>query len=165
MQLKTKHFGLIEVNEKEIIQFSDGLPGFNQVKKFILLGNEDESSPFSWLQSVDSPELAFVVCDPFRIKEDYDIDIKDEVVESLEIETISDVKVLSIVVVPEDMSKISMNLKAPVVINTARMKGMQIFLDTDKYGVRHYIMEELRKQEVAVNAGADKKEGSDYCNK
>ena len=165
VQLETKHFGLIDVDEKEIINFSEGLPGFSQVKKFVLIGSGDESSPFSWMQSVDCPDLAFVVCDPFRIKEDYEIDIKDEIVESLEIDQISDVKVLSIVVVPEDLSKISMNLKAPVVINTAKMKGMQIFLDTDKYSVRHYIMEELRKQEVAVNAGADKEEGSYYSNK
>jgi len=89
---------------------------------------------------------------------DYDFEIPDEAVESLGIESILDVMVLSIVVVPEDISKMTMNLKAPVIINTKNNKGMQVVLDTDRYSVRHYIIEELRRQEVNVGAGSDEKE-------
>lgn len=165
MQLNTKHFGIIEVDEKGIIDFFYGLPGFEEVKKFVLLGSEGDDSPFKWLQSVDKPDLAFVVVDPFSIKKDYDIDIDDEVVELLGVETVKDVLVLSIVVVPEDTSKATMNLKAPVIINTKKHKGIQVVLDTDKYSVRHYILDELRKQEVAANVGADKEERPVNCNK
>lgn len=165
MQLDTKHFGLMEIDEKGIIYFPEGLPGFENIRKFTLLSNDDKESPFKWLQSVDEPGLAFVVADPFLIKKDYDIEIKDEILTALGVEKPEDILVYSIVVVPEDISKISINLKAPVVINTGNHKGMQVILDTDRYGVRHYILEELHGQEVTGNACSDKEKGTVGCNK
>lgn len=164
MDLETRHFGKIEVDEKGIVNFPEGLPGFEDAKKFILLGGGDDS-PFRWLQSVDRPELAFVVVNPFSIKKDYDIDIPDNVLERLEIENTEDMQLYSIVVVPEDVSKMSMNLKAPVIINVKNKKGAQVVLDTDVYGVRHYILDELRKQEDLENACVDTEKGSIHCNK
>ena len=165
MQLNTKHFGTMEVDEKGIIDFPHGLPGFDKVKRFILLGAGEDDLPFKWLQSVDLQELAFVMVDPFYIRKDYDIDIDDEVVETMEIESPKDIMVFSIVVIPDDASKMTVNLKAPVIINTEKRKGMQIVLDTDKYSVRHYILEELRRQEVAADVGAHKEERSIHCNR
>ena len=165
MQLITKHFGTIEIEESGIIDFPDGIPGFENSKKFIVLGDGDESSPFKWLQSVDFPELAFAVVDPFAVKKDYDIEISDDVLKQLEISSLKEVLIYSIVVVPEDLSKISMNLIAPVIINTRTKKGAQVVLDTDRYGVRHYILEELRRQEEMDNACFDKKEEPIYCYK
>jgi len=165
MKLDTKHFGAIEVDEKGIIVFSDGLPGFESVKKFVLLGDSNEESPFKWLQSVDKPELAFAVVDPFMIKKDYDIEISGEISDRLGVKEVEDVVIYSIVVVPEDTSKISMNLKAPVIINMKMKRGAQVVLDTDRYNVRHYILEELRRQEDAGNACTDKEEGPVYCNR
>jgi len=164
MRLDTKHFGVIEIEEEGIIDFPEGLPGFEDVKKYILIC-KDEGSPFKWLQSVDQPKLAFAVVDPFLIRKDYDIVLDNATLDSLEIENAEDVLVYSIVVVPEDVSKISMNLKAPIVINTKNRKGAQVILDTDEYGVRHYILEELRRQEVGVHACSDKKEGTVHCSK
>jgi len=146
MKLNTKHFGEIDIDEKGIIEFDEGIPGFETAKKYVLLGTEDEESPFRWLQSVDKPELAFAIVDPFAIKEDYDIEISDEIIQKLWIEKLEEVLVYSIVVVPEDMTKMSMNLKAPVIINTCNRKGAQVVLDTDAYSVRHYILDELRRQ-------------------
>lgn len=165
MQLNTRHFGTIEIDERGIVEFPDGIPGFNNVKRYVLLGSENEESMFRWLQSVDRSDLAFAVVDPFLIKKDYDIELSDEVTEKLDIRSIEDVAVYSIVVVPEDTSKISMNLKAPVVINVRKNKGAQVVLDTDRYGVRHYILEELQGREDAVNAGTYKEKGSIHCNK
>ncbi|MGI6776719.1 MAG: flagellar assembly protein FliW [Acetivibrionales bacterium] len=165
MQLNTKHFGVMDVDESRIIEFPKGIPGFEQVRKYILLGNGEEDSLFKWLQSVDRPELAFVVTNPFSIKKDYDIDIDDEVVEFLEIKALEDVMVFSIVVVPEDTSKMTMNLKAPIIINTKKKKGGQVVLDTDKYSVRHYVLEELRRQEVTTDVGPDKEKESVYNHK
>lgn len=164
MLLETRHFGEIEVDESGIIEFKEGLPGFENVRKFVLLCDaaEGEDSPFKWLQGVDKPELAFVVVDPFLIKKDYDIEINDEVCKRLDIEKVQDVKLYSIVVVPDDPAKISMNLKAPVVINVENKKGAQVVLDTDMYGVRHYILDELRGQEDMVDACTDKKEEPVY---
>jgi len=92
------------------------------------------------------------------ILKNYDIEISEETVESLNIESITDVMVLAIVVVPEEPNKMTMNLKAPVIINTKNNSGMQVVLDTDMYSVRHYIIEELRRQEVNTGAGSNKEE-------
>ena len=86
--------------------------------------------------------------DPFKIKKDYDFDLKDEAVEYLGVKDASELMVFSIVVVPEDIKKISMNLKAPLIINRTNNKAAQIILDTDEYTVRHFILDELQKQEV-----------------
>lgn len=165
MLLNTRHFGEIEVDESGIIAFSDGLPAFEDAKRFVLLGAGDGESPFRWLQAVDRPELAFALVDPFAIKADYDIEIPDEAAKAIEAESVGDIKVYSILVIPEDTAGTSMNLKAPIVINTSRRKGVQVVLDTDRYGVRHYISEELRKREVAGNACSDSEKGSVHCNK
>ncbi len=68
--------------------------------------------------------------------------------EALDIQDASHVAVYAVVVVPEDINKISMNLRAPIVVNTLNKKALQVILDTDKYTVRHYIMDEIHKQEV-----------------
>lgn len=158
MLLNTKHFGEIDIDENKIINFREGIPGFENSKKFIVLYDGDEASPFRWLQCVDNGELAFAVVNPFMILNDYDIEIPEETVSNLNIESIEDVMVLSIVVVPDDPSKMTMNLKAPVIINTKNNTGMQVVLDTDMYSVRHYIVEELRRQEVDTGAGTNKEE-------
>lgn len=145
MQLKTRHFGTIEIDEKGIIDFPEGLPGFESATKFILLSSSDEISPFQWLQGVNNPDLAFVVINPVTFKPDYDIDIRDEEVEILKVNDISRVLVYSIVVIPEDISKMTANLKAPVLVNTENMKGKQVILDRGEYKTKHFIIEELQK--------------------
>ncbi|NLL06442.1 MAG: flagellar assembly protein FliW [Clostridiaceae bacterium] len=158
MLLNTKHFGEIEIDESKIITFKEGIPSFEDLKRYIVLYNGDETSPFRWLQCVDDGQLAFAVINPFMILKNYDIEISEETVESLNIESITDVMVLAIVVVPEEPNKMTMNLKAPVIINTKNNSGMQVVLDTDMYSVRHYIIEELRRQEVNTGAGSNKEE-------
>lgn len=158
MLLKTKHFGEIEIDENKIVTFKEGIPGFDGLKRFIVLYSGDETSPFRWLQGVDDGQIAFAVINPFIIIGDYDIEIPEEAASNLSIESIEDIMVLSIVVVPEDPNKMTMNLKAPIIINTKNNRGMQVVLDTDMYSVRHYIVEELRRQEVNISAGSDKKE-------
>lgn len=148
MVIETTHFGKIEIRDTDILFFEEGIIGFEDVKKFGIINSEDPESPFKWIQAIERPDLAFALVDPFRIKKDYDFDLKDEYVEALGIREPSDVMVFSIVVVPEDISKISMNLKAPLIINKNNNKAAQVILDTDKYTVRHYILDELRNQEV-----------------
>lgn len=146
MQLNTRHFGQLEIDEKGIIDFPEGLPGFENVKKFILLASMEEDSPFQWLQSVDNTDLAFVVIDPKIIKSDYIIDVNDEEVEILKIKDVDKVIVLAIVVVPEDMTKMTANFRAPVLINAENNKGRQIILDKSDYEIKHYILQELRQK-------------------
>ena len=155
MILQTRYFGELDVRESEIIDFSHGLPGFDTVKRYILINNEEENSPFKWLQSIDDRMLAFVLINP----------LDDETLSELGIINEKDVEVYSIVVVPEDMNKMTMNLQAPLVINSRSKRGKQLILDTDRYGVRHYVLEELQGREETVNACADEEKGPINHNK
>jgi len=145
MLLNTKHFGNIEIDEKNVISFSEGMPGFEEVKKFILLGGTEENYPFQWLQAVDDAELAFVVVDPKVFKPDYIIDVEDGEVETLNIGNTENIVVLSIVVIPDDITRITANLKAPILINTENNKGKQVILNNSEYNIKHYIIEELHR--------------------
>ncbi len=165
MLLETKHLGEIEYIEENVLDFDAGLPGFENVKKYILVDSPDEQSIFKWLQSVDQPQLAFAIVNPFLVKTDYDFEISDEDIRTLGIEKEEEVVVYSILVVPDDLKRVSMNLKAPIIINARNKMGAQIVLDTDKYNVRHYILDELRRREVAGNAGIDEEKGPDHHSK
>jgi flagellar assembly factor FliW len=146
MFVNTVNFGELEIKEEDILTFEDGLPGFESMQKYIIVSSEDGNPTFNWLQSVENPKLAFVIIDPAFFRKDYTVDIDDLTINSLGIITEEDVSIFSIVVVPEEVSRISANLKAPLIINLKTKKGKQVILDNDEYHVRHYIMEELRKQ-------------------
>lgn len=146
MKINTKYFGEIEIAEEDIYNYPEGIPSFENEKKFVIINNEEENSPFQWLQSVQNPDLAFVTINPFSIMPEYEVEVADEEVEILDIKDISDVILLSIVVVPEDFSKISANLLAPIILNTKNHLAKQVTMNTYKYKVKHYIIDELRKK-------------------
>jgi flagellar assembly factor FliW len=148
MIIETTHFGQIEINEENILDFEEGILGFEDIRRFGIINSEDPESPFSWIQAIEKPELAFALVDPFAIKKDYDFELKDENANFLRIEDPSQVAVFAIVVIPEDTKKISMNLKAPIIVNTNNKKAAQIILNSDKYTVRHFILDELQQQGV-----------------
>lgn len=148
MIIETTHFGEVKIDEEKILNFEAGIPGFEDVHKFGIINSEDPESPFKWIQAIGIPKLAFALIDPFAVKKDYDFELNDEHVKALNIENDSQIAVYSIVVIPEDTKKISMNLKAPIIINMSNKKAAQVVLDTDQYTVRHFILDELQKQEV-----------------
>jgi len=139
MKLNTKNFGELDIDEKKIIAFPEGLPGFEEEKEFVIINNEDEENPFCWLQSVKNPDLAFVIVDPFFVFSDYSVDLSKTVQEKLKIKDEKDVAVYSIVVVPEDLKKMTANLLGPIVINVRERLGKQVILDDPRYTTKHYI--------------------------
>lgn len=139
MKLNTTNFGQIEIDEEQIINFPEGLLGFEDEKQFIIIKNEDEENPFEWLQSVTNPDLAFVIVDPFLVYPNYDIVIPETAQEKLKINDQKEVNVYSIVVVPEDMEKMTTNLLGPIIANINQRLGKQVILDDDRYTTKHYI--------------------------
>jgi flagellar assembly factor FliW len=139
MQLNTAHFGDIEISEEEIINFPEGIPGFEDNKKYVLIGNESNEAVFFWLQSIDSPELCFVVTDPFMVYDGYTVDVADEDVELLGITDSNNVLTLTIVIIPENMNEIRVNLKAPILINVEKKTGKQIIQKNDNLPIRYYL--------------------------
>jgi flagellar assembly factor FliW len=147
MKIDTRNFGKIEIEEEKVISFPDGIPGFQDEKRFVIINNPDEENPFQWLQSVDNPNLAFVIINPFFIKPNYDIKLSPSTVEKLRIEDEKHVLVYTIVVVPEDIKKMTVNLAGPIVINGKERIGKQIILDNSEYTTKHYIFNQDQEGE------------------
>jgi flagellar assembly factor FliW len=139
MKLDTKHFGEIEIDEEKIISFPEGIPGFEDQKRFVIINNNDSENPFDWLQAVDKGSLSFVIINPFLVKPDYDFALSKSVEEKLKIENEKDVAVYTIAVIPEDIKKITINLSGPVIINAKEKLGKQIILNDERYSTKYYI--------------------------
>ena len=139
MKLHARSFGEIEINQEDILTFPEGIPGFEDSKRYIIINNPDEENPFDWLQSVDNGDLAFVIINPFFVKPDYDIIIPESALEKLKIKDESNVALYSIVVVPEKIEDMTVNLTGPIVINVREKLGKQIILDDNRYTTKYYI--------------------------
>lgn len=141
MKLLTKYHGEREINASEVIQFPKGIPGFENEHEFVLLPLTDDNV-FLILQSVQTSELAFVVTDPFLFYKDYDFQLEEATVKSLELESPSDVKVLTILSVKDPFKETTINLQAPVVINVKKQMSKQVVLNDESYHTKHRLYEE-----------------------
>lgn len=135
MIIQTAHFGEVEIDDKKILTFENGLPGLEGDKRYALLSNED-SRPVSWLQSLNHREISLPVMDPFLICPDYSFDISQDDINILNIDQIRDIYILCILVIPQNTDAMTINLSAPIIINVQNSKGCQIILDDRKYRVR-----------------------------
>jgi len=131
MKINTTRFGEIEIDDSGIIDFPLGLPGFQNLKRFFLLDYRD---PIRWLHSVDDPDIAFIVIEPFNIFSDYTFMLDDETREFLKAEDSKDVAVFVILVVAENI--LNANLKAPLIVNLKSLKGVQMLLEDERYSFR-----------------------------
>ena len=145
MLINSTHFGDIEIPEGEIIAFPEGIYGFEDLKRRALLGKTDEDSSFMWLHAIDDPKICFVVIDPFVFRKDYSPEPDEGILGKIETDNAQDLRVLAIVTVPEDINRISANLKSPIIINSAKNIAVQMVMDTDKYTFKHYILDEMQK--------------------
>lgn len=137
MKLNTKFLGEVEIAEQDILTFEQGLLGLEDEKQFVLLPI-DADIPMVLLQSIKHVEIGFVLAYPFAFKKDYSFDISQEDREELQIEKEEDVLAYSIVTVKENFHESTLNLLAPVIINSLKKCGKQIVLQDNKaYPLRY----------------------------
>lgn len=141
MKVLSKIHGEIDYDEKDIIVFKKGIPGFIDLNKFILV-NLEEYEPFKLLQSLENTEVALIVTSPYEFNGNYNIRLKEETIKSLDIKDPSEVLMIVTITLNSDVNKITMNLQGPIVINTSNNLGEQIILDNSKYKVKTPIMKE-----------------------
>ncbi len=145
MKITTKIFGEIEINEEKVLYFSDGIIGFPDLNRFMLIHDvEDEDSKISWLQSLDEPAFAMPVIDPLVIDPTYNPVVEDELLKPLGEIVEEEMVVLVTMTVPSDVKKTTINLKAPIVINSKNLRSCQIILDDDKYLVKYPVYDALK---------------------
>jgi flagellar assembly factor FliW len=125
MKFETSRFGQIEVDEDRVIRFPVGLLGFPRLNRYVLIDYKD--TPLKWLQSVEDPDVAFIVADPKTIAGEGQITLGDDVVRFLQIEREDELAVLLMLRVDGD--KVVANINGPLAINSNRMLGVQAVLD------------------------------------
>ncbi len=148
MVVNTKVFGEIEVDESKFLIFEDGILGFPDLKRFMLIHDEESSGDnlISWMQSIDEPGFAMPVIDPLRVCEDYNPEVEDELLKSLGDIMEEELLVLTTVTVTSEIEKMTSNLKAPFIINAKNLKACQIILDDDKYLIKYPIYDILKNK-------------------
>ncbi|RII36202.1 flagellar assembly protein FliW [Clostridium chromiireducens] len=135
MKFISKVHGEMKYEENDIVTFNKGIPGFNDLKKFILL-DLDEYEPFKLLQSLEDDEISLILTSPYEFFNDYEIKLSEDTIENLEIQSSEQVMILTTVTLNSDVKKITTNLQGPIVINTSNNIGEQIILDNAKYKVK-----------------------------
>ncbi len=140
MLLKTRCFGEVQIKKEEIIRFTEPILGLGKYNQYILIENKSVFPTF-WLQSVDNLELAFPVVSPFFVDENYSIRLNACDFEDIKLKKFNDVIILTLLVVPQDISSIRTNLRAPIIYNSTEKLAKQVVLQEEKYPIHFYIMD------------------------
>lgn len=140
MELNTRQFGPVTIDETKIIILPKGIPGFANVKKFVIL-DHDDIQPFYSFQSVEDEKLAFIIMDPFLFKTDYIVDVDSSVLEmNWNLEEKEDMFLYVIINATDpDPKKMTANLMGPLLINIKRNEGIQLMVGDKGYSNKHLI--------------------------
>ena len=142
IKINTTKFGEVEIDKSLIFEFISPIIGFNDLKKYTIIDYKPDS-PFKWLQSMEDMDLTFPItlCSFFGI--DYQFDIPDEEAQNLGIESADDIFVCNIANIPSSNPQgATINMLAPIIINTVNKKAMQIILKNTEFEVRHKLFDE-----------------------
>lgn len=150
MKLTTRIFGEVEIEDSKIINFPNGIIGFPDLKRFTLMHDEEgDNNTIKWLQSVEEPDFAMPVIDPLIVSPDYSPEIDKNVIADIGDLNDEDILVLVTVTVPHDLTKMTVNLMGPFVINVENKKGVQAIVENNEYPVKFPIYEILQKNKEA----------------
>ncbi|WP_446897245.1 flagellar assembly protein FliW [Clostridium sp. LBM24168] len=141
MELRTKYHGTRHYEEKDVITFEKGIPGFEDLKKFIIFPAE-ENNLFYIFQSIQNPDIGIVLISPFNVLDNYEFELDGDKLEELKIKSHKDVLVLNTVTLDRKLENITVNLKAPLIININCKIGEQIILDNEDYLIKYLLFKE-----------------------
>lgn len=150
MKVNTRIFGEIDIAEDKIIDFPGGIIGFPELTQFTIIYDEEKgvNAGIRWIQSLQEPGFAMPVMDPLVVKEDYNPEVNDEILEPVGNITPDNMLVLVTVTVPSDLTKMTVNLRGPIVINADEKKGCQIIVDGEDYPVKYPIYDILQARKA-----------------
>ena len=141
MKISTKYFGDIEYDKKDVLSFPKGLFAFEDEKEFLLLPFSGSEGAMLCLQSLGTPQLAFVVMNPFSLRQEYAPQLQPEELKEMGVGDSRDLCFYVLCVVKNPVSSSTVNLKCPVAINDETRQGMQVILEGDDYEMRHLLSE------------------------
>lgn len=144
MKITTKLFDEIEVDEEKLITFPQGIIGFPELTDFLLIHDNESEGGIRWMQSIQEPAFAMPVIDPLIVMPDYNPRIEDDLLGPLGNVTEENTLVLVTITVPHEIEKMTVNLKAPIIINGENRKATQMIIEDDKYLVKFPIYQILK---------------------
>ncbi|MBO6133234.1 MAG: flagellar assembly protein FliW [Lachnospiraceae bacterium] len=158
MQVKTKIFGDITVDDEKIITFPAGIVGFTDLKKFALIHDSEKTdgSTLSFLVSMDEPAFAMPVIDPLLVKPDYNPVVEDEILKPIGKLDPDETLCLVTMTVPHEIEKLSVNLMAPIIVNVSTRMAAQVILDDDDCPIKFPVYEILSKAKREAEKSAGK---------
>lgn len=122
-KIVTPHFGEIDIEDKHIFSFDEGMLGFESLSEFVLI-SEEETEPFKWLISLKNPDIGFPLISPWYLDMNYkpgrNFNIDNQVV-------------FVVITLQDSDGNMSANLKAPIILDVEKQKGEQIIIPSDKY--------------------------------
>jgi flagellar assembly factor FliW len=149
MDIESTRFGRLSVDDERIITVPKGLLGFPNHTRFALIQTSDENY-FFWLQSIDEPNLAFVVTDPSIFFKDYDVPIREETQTELQLTDISHAQVFVICNKVDEW--LTGNLLGPIVVNATNRTGQQVVLTEKKWTTRQPLLKLQAEVPLAKSA-------------
>ena len=141
MQITSKPYGVIDIDERQVLHFPSGLLGFEEHQRWALL--DSTQAPFLWLQSLDEEGLAFVLLTPEFFRPDYRAELSEVDREGLGHPAEGELLVFAIITIPEDQARMTANLQGPIVVNRQAGLGRQTIQSSSQWKVRHLLLEEL----------------------
>lgn len=156
MQIKTTRFGDLEVDPNAVITFTQPIIGFQEFRRFLLM--DGPCDYLRWLQSVDSPELAFILLLPKIALPEYEVTITSGDLVELAVSSAEELEVYTLVVVPKDPAQVRTNLRAPILISPKHRLGKQVILDRSDYPIQYFLAQGGRGQgspQETTNARTD----------
>jgi flagellar assembly factor FliW len=140
MVIETRDFEQVEIDDSKIMNFPDGIPGFETDHHFTLLAPLGDGVYPCWLQSVDNPGTCFIVFNPFDVQENYFLD-EDQLREELDVFEDTPVAVFVLSIIPEKYTDTTVNLRCPIVCNLATLEARQVIMSPD-YQIRARVFPE-----------------------
>jgi len=137
MIMETTRFGSVEIDEARLIEFPAGLLGFSQARRFALL-QPDERGVFFWLQSLENPDLAFVVTDPGLWTGDFSAPLRPE--QAAEVGIVDPKEAQTFVIVNRRGGALTANMQGPLVISAVTRRGVQVVLADRRWSTRHELV-------------------------
>lgn len=134
MTIDTRAFGTIDISEEGILEFNLPILGFESQKRYIILYDDEMGDSLAWLQSVSDKDICFIIIDPRALLASYSPTIQQSVLSQLELNQ-EDAVFRCLVVVPNQVSEATVNLKSPIIINPAKKLAAQVVLE-EEYPIR-----------------------------
>lgn len=146
MEVNTRLFGKINIDDNKVIHFVNGLVGFPEMTDFALIhdGDDEAGKGVQWLQSMQDGDFALPVINPLRILDDYNPVVEDELLTPLGELPQEDMLVLVTITVPQDITKMTVNLKGPIVINAKNCLACQVIAENEGMQVKFPVYDILK---------------------